>query len=67
MINSADDERNPPDLARVDQALKRVRHLQTLIIPGTEFTAGHGTTGQAKWWAKKAGEILATAPRIPRP
>lgn len=67
MINSADDERNPPDLARVDQALKRVRHLQTLIIPGTEFTAGHGTTGQAKWWAKKAGEILATAPRLPRP
>lgn len=67
MINSADDERNPPDLARVDQALKRVRHLKTYLIPGTEYTAGHGTTAQAKWWAPQARDVLATAPRLPRP
>jgi homoserine O-acetyltransferase len=67
MINSADDERNPPDLARLEPALKRVRHLKTFIIPGTDQTAGHGTTAQAKWWAEKAREMLATAPRLSKP
>jgi homoserine O-acetyltransferase len=57
-INSADDERNPPELGVMERAIKRVKHGRVLIIPGSADTAGHGTTGQAKWWKKELGELL---------
>lgn len=66
MINAADDERNPPDLQQAQAAMKRVPNLHLVLIPGSEATAGHGTTGQAKWWAEQARAVLEKAPRMPQ-
>jgi homoserine O-acetyltransferase len=63
-INSADDERNPPDLGVLDREIKRVKSGRVLLIPESENTAGHGTTFQAKYWTKDVAELLRTAPRV---
>ena len=65
-INSADDERNPPELGVLDREIKRVRRGSVLLIPGSAQTAGHGTTGQAKWWKQDLADLLAKAPRNPQ-
>jgi homoserine O-acetyltransferase len=62
-INSADDERNPPETGVLEREIKRVKNGRVLLIPGSEQTAGHGTTGQAKFWKKELAELLQTAPR----
>ncbi len=62
-INSADDERNPPETGVLDREIKRVKNGRVLLIPGSEQTAGHGTTGQAKFWKKELAELLQAAPR----
>jgi homoserine O-acetyltransferase len=64
MINSADDERNPPELLQAQRALPRIKNLSVFIIPGSEETSGHGTTGQARWWAEKVRDLLQSAPRM---
>jgi homoserine O-acetyltransferase len=61
-INAADDERNPPELGVLDREIKRVKNGRVLLIPASEKTAGHGTTGQAKFWKKELGEVLQKAP-----
>jgi len=65
-INSADDERNPPELGVMEKALQRIPNARLLLIPGSDQTAGHGTTGQAKWWKSDVETLLKTAPRKPR-
>ncbi len=62
-INSADDERNPPELGLLDREIKRVKNGRVLLIPASDQTAGHGTTGQARFWKKELAELLQTAPR----
>ncbi len=62
-INAADDERNPPELGLLDREIKRVKHGRVLLIPASEQTAGHGTTGQARFWKRELGELLQSAPR----
>jgi homoserine O-acetyltransferase len=62
-INSADDERNPPSLGVMERELKRIRNARLHLIPASDQTAGHGTTGQAKWWAKELEAFLAGVPR----
>jgi homoserine O-acetyltransferase/O-succinyltransferase len=62
-INSSDDERNPPELGVLDREIKRVRNGHVLLIPGSEQTAGHGTTGRARFWKKELGELLQSASR----
>jgi homoserine O-acetyltransferase/O-succinyltransferase len=62
-INSADDERNPPENGVLQREIKRVKNGKMLLIPGTESTAGHGTTAQAKFWKKELAELLQTAPK----
>ena len=62
-INSADDERNPPELGVLDREIKRVKHGRVLLIPGSDETVGHGTTGRAALWKHALGELLLTAPR----
>jgi homoserine O-acetyltransferase/O-succinyltransferase len=64
VINSADDERNPPDLGIVDREMKRVRNGRVLLIPASDATAGHGTTFQAKYWKNDVDDLLRTAPRL---
>ena len=65
-INSADDERNPPELGVMERELKRVPNARLLLIPASDQTAGHGTTGQAKWWKDQVAELLKNAPRPAR-
>jgi homoserine O-acetyltransferase/O-succinyltransferase len=66
-INSSDDERNPPENGVLEREIKRVKNGRILLIPGSELTAGHGTTGQAKFWKKDLGELLQSAPRLRAP
>jgi homoserine O-acetyltransferase len=63
-INSADDERNPPELGVLEREIKRVKGGRILLIPGSDATAGHGTTGQAKWWKDELAAVLRSAPRL---
>jgi homoserine O-acetyltransferase/O-succinyltransferase len=62
-INSADDERNPPELGLLDREIKRVKNGRVLLIPASDQTAGHGTTFQARFWKQHLAELLQSAPR----
>jgi homoserine O-acetyltransferase len=62
-INAADDERNPPETGIMERELKRVKNGRLLLIPASEDTRGHGTTGMAKFYKKELEELLQTAPR----
>jgi homoserine O-acetyltransferase/O-succinyltransferase len=62
-INSADDERNPPELGLLDREIKRVKNGRVFLIPASDQTAGHGTTGQARFWKRELAELLQSAPR----
>lgn len=62
-INSADDERNPPELGLLDREIKRVKNGSVLLIPASAETFGHGTTGRAKFWKDDVAALLKTAPR----
>ena len=66
VINSADDERNPPELGILEKALPRIKNAKAFIIPGSPDTFGHGTTGNARFWKKEVGELLQSAPRLQR-
>jgi homoserine O-acetyltransferase len=61
-INSADDERNPPETGLMVRALKRVRNGKLYLIPASEQTRGHLTTGSAKFYSQQLQELLKTAP-----
>jgi len=58
VINSADDERNPPELGIMQKELKRVKSAELYLIPASEQTLGHSTTGQAKWWKEKLAQWM---------
>jgi homoserine O-acetyltransferase len=62
-INAADDERNPPETGIMERELKRVKNGRLLLIPASEESRGHGTTGMAKFYKKELEELLETAPR----
>ena len=64
-INSADDERNPPSLGLMEKALQRMPTARLFLIPASDQTSGHGTTGQAKWWKDALASVLRTAPKRP--
>jgi homoserine O-acetyltransferase len=62
-INSADDERNPPETGIMDRAMKRLANGSYYLIPASDQTAGHGTTGQARWYKAQLALFLTAAPR----
>jgi homoserine O-acetyltransferase/O-succinyltransferase len=62
-INSADDERNPPETGLMEEALKRVPNGKLHLIAASEQTRGHGTTAMARFWKAQLEELLQTAPR----
>ena len=62
-INSADDERNPPELGTVEAALARIPGARLYLIPASTETRGHGTTAMAKFWKQQLHELLQSAPR----
>ena len=58
-ILSEDDERNPPILDVLDNALAPIPHAESYIIPATDETMGHLTTGsQAHLYAERLGRFL---------
>ncbi len=62
-INSADDERNPPETGNLVRALARVPNGRLLLIPASADTRGHGTTGIATFWNTQLQEFLNSVPR----
>jgi homoserine O-acetyltransferase len=62
-INSADDERNPPETGLMVDALKRVKNGKLYLIPASEQTSGHLTTGNAKFYKQELQKLLQVAPR----
>ena len=62
-INSADDERNPPETGIMERELKRVKGGRLHLIPASEETRGHLTTGMARLWQQQLREFLASVPR----
>ena len=62
-VNSADDERNPPELKIMEREMRRVKNGRFFLIPASEETRGHGTTGLAKFWKQQLQELLQNAPR----
>lgn len=61
-INAADDERNPPETGIMERELKRVKNGKLYLIPASDQTAGHGTTGSAKWYSKQVADLLRGMP-----
>ncbi|HSW22401.1 MAG TPA: hypothetical protein VLJ62_06520, partial [Burkholderiaceae bacterium] len=62
-INAADDERNPPETGIMERELKRVKNGRLFLIPASESTAGHGTTGSARHYTQALREFLQSAPK----
>jgi homoserine O-acetyltransferase/O-succinyltransferase len=62
-INSADDERNPPETGVMDRAIKRLHNGSYYLIPASPETAGHGTTASAKWYAQRLGAFMGEISR----
>jgi homoserine O-acetyltransferase len=62
-INAADDERNPPETGIMESEIKRVKNGKLYVIPASEETRGHGTTGMAKFYKQQIQDVLQTAPR----
>ncbi|MCE2921911.1 MAG: alpha/beta fold hydrolase [Roseomonas sp.] len=61
-INSADDERNPHETGLMAAAMARIPDARLLLIPGSTETAGHGTTGQARFWREELAAFLKSIP-----
>jgi len=57
-INSADDERNPPETGIEVEAMKRVKNGKLYLIPASDQTSGHGTTGNARFYKQQLQEFL---------
>ena len=65
-INSADDERNPPETGLMQAALKQLKNGRLYLIPASEETRGHGTTGLARFYTQPLAELLQQTPAAVR-
>jgi homoserine O-acetyltransferase len=57
-INSADDFVNPPELAIMEQEIKRVKRGRFVLIPISNQTRGHGTHSLPAIWKNHLAELL---------
>ena len=57
-ITSADDERNPPETGLMQRGIAQVKKGQAFLIPASEDTRGHGTTGMARLWKDRFAKFL---------
>ena len=62
-INAADDERNPPETGLMERSMKQVTNGKLYLIPASEQTSGHATTGNAKLYQQQLQEFLNMAPQ----
>ncbi|TPG53819.1 alpha/beta fold hydrolase [Roseomonas nepalensis] len=61
-VNAADDERNPPETGVMQAAMARIPGARFHLIPASEETAGHGTTGNARFWSEELRAFLEGLP-----
>ncbi|WP_277819080.1 alpha/beta fold hydrolase [Teichococcus vastitatis] len=61
-INSAADERSPPETGLMEQALARMPMARLHLIPASSEPRGHGTTGFTWLWAAEMGRFLTELP-----
>jgi homoserine O-acetyltransferase len=57
-INSADDERNPPETGTLQTSLKKLKRARLLLIPASAETRGHGTVSNATFYAQQLGAFM---------
>ncbi|HEY0236447.1 MAG TPA: alpha/beta fold hydrolase [Afipia sp.] len=62
-INSADDERNPPETGVMEAALTRLKSGRLHLIPASINTCGHHTTCNAALYREQLAQLLRAAPR----
>ncbi|MGX7706240.1 alpha/beta fold hydrolase [Methylobacterium sp. Gmos1] len=62
-INSADDERNPPETGIMEREMKRLKNGRLYLIPASTETSGHGTTGFARFYKQQLQDFLRAAPK----
>ncbi len=62
-INSADDERNPPETGLMERELERVIGTKLVLIPPSADTRGHGTTGTAAFYNAPLQDLPNAVPR----
>ena len=62
-FHPADDERNPPETGIMDRDMKRLKNGKLYLIPASNETRGHLTTGGAKLYTQQLKEFLETAPQ----
>ena len=58
----ADDERNPAQSRIVENAVQRLKNGRFHLIPESAETCGHGTTGNARFYADELRSFLETVP-----
>lgn len=61
-INAADDERNPPETGLMQREMKRIADAKLFLVPASEATRGHGTTGMARLWKQQLADWLSRVP-----
>ena len=61
-VNSADDERNPPETGVTVEAIKQIKNGRLSLIPASVETRGHGTTSSAKFYKQQLEELLRSTP-----
>jgi homoserine O-acetyltransferase len=64
IINSADDERYPPETGRLEASMKELKHARLLLIPASADTRGHGTTSMAKFYSKELGQFMQETEKV---
>jgi len=62
VINSADDERNPPETGTLEMAMKQLPRARLLMIPASPRTRGHATTSYSKFYAKPLERFVVSLP-----
>ena len=62
-INSADDQVNPPELAILEQEIKKVPKGRYILLPISDQTTGHGTHSNPTIWGQYLKELLALSER----
>ena len=65
LINTAEDEANPPELGTVERAMQRVRHGRYVLIPAGPKTHGHFTHFYGELWKPYLVEFMATLDPLP--
>lgn len=57
-INAADDERNPPETGTLQTSPKQIKDARLFLIPASDDTRGHGTTGNARFYASERAAFM---------